>query len=439
MDSLYYESAAVVKRVLNKEKSIRSLVYASSYKNKKQLLRLCCETIRHRNFFDGLLECKHIRALLKNDALNDYCLLYVLLYEFLFGKGLHSVGKRLASPVLALTKVIHQQSQKLTEAGRGVKQDVNESGSEWVVPRYARVNTLKWSFEKAVKELEDNEWIVNKMEDGTNMEVYRRLVEDMQSNQVYIDPHVENLLIFRKDADLHDYWMITKGYLLLQDKASCLPALLLKLKPHSQAFDVCAAPGMKTSHLAALLSNTGKVWAMDRSPERVQTLRVMLQNAGVSNASILCGDFLCADVFDEKFAEVRYALVDPPCSGSGMVKRLDRFIDGSNNVNERRLRALSNLQAMILKHALKLPNLRRLVYSTCSIHTQENEAVIEEVLNDEHISEAFQLVHAMPSWTHRGDTKYEFASKCLRASPPTDLTNGFFVAVFKKRKRKTYS
>uniref|UniRef100_A0A915BVF8 SAM-dependent MTase RsmB/NOP-type domain-containing protein n=1 Tax=Parascaris univalens TaxID=6257 RepID=A0A915BVF8_PARUN len=379
MDALYYESAAVVKRALNKEKSVRSSVYSSNYKNKKRLLRLCCETIRYRVFLDELLECAQIRALLKNEVISDFCLLYVLLYEFLFGRGLRNIDKRLSSPILSAAKIIRRQADRLTEAGRGIKEENSESGRTWAIPRYARVNTIKWTFDDALKALKEEEWIVKEMDDITNESTYRAYVENMEWNEVFIDPHVENLLIFRGDADLHSYWMVVDGYVLLQDKASCLSAVLLKPKPGCEVFDVCAAPGMKTSHIAALLCGRGKIWAMDKSAERVETLRTMLQNAGVSNVSIFCDDFLRIDVFDKKFAKVRYALVDPPCSGSGIVKRLDKFIDDTNSVDERRLRALSNLQAMILKHAMKLPNLRRLVYSTCSIHAEENEAVIEEV------------------------------------------------------------
>uniref|UniRef100_A0A915BV93 SAM-dependent MTase RsmB/NOP-type domain-containing protein n=1 Tax=Parascaris univalens TaxID=6257 RepID=A0A915BV93_PARUN len=248
MDALYYESAAVVKRALNKEKSVRSSVYSSNYKNKKRLLRLCCETIRYRVFLDELLECAQIRALLKNEVISDFCLLYVLLYEFLFGRGLRNIDKRLSSPILSAAKIIRRQADRLTEAGRGIKEENSESGRTWAIPRYARVNTIKWTFDDALK-----------------------------------DPHVENLLIFRGDADLHSYWMVVDGYVLLQDKASCLSAVLLKPKPGCEVFDVCAAPGMKTSHIAALLCGRGKIWAMDKSAERVETLRTMLQNAGVSN------------------------------------------------------------------------------------------------------------------------------------------------------------
>ncbi|VDK44560.1 unnamed protein product [Anisakis simplex] len=412
-----------------------------SKENKKQLLRLCCETIRCKNFLDGLLECQQIRDLLTNKSLGDFSLLYVLLYEFVLGKGIRNISKRLSAPILAISKLIHEQAEHLKEAGRGVMDDEkcdNDDGTSMrrMIPRYARVNTLKWSFDEALKALEQEDWIIERIESTQDMEVFRECVKNMAENQIIIDPHIENLLLFRGDLDLHSYWIVDEGYVLLQDKASCLPAVLLKPKENSEVFDCCAAPGMKTSHLAAILCNSGKIWAMDKSSERIRTLRMMLKNAAATNVNVLCDDFLSIDVTDQKFAKVHYALVDPPCSGSGIVKRMDKYFDDSDCTDERRLRSLSNLQAMILKQAFKFPKLKRLVYSTCSIHTQENEAVVEEVLNDETISEKWELENALPNWSHRGDSKhYEFADKCIRASPTSDLTNGFFVAVFRKKKK----
>ncbi len=88
------------------------------------------------------------------------------------------------------------------------------------------------------------------------------------------------------------------------------------------------------------------------------------------------------------------------------------------------------IQAMILKHAMRLPRLKRVVYSTCSMFEIENEMVIDEVLQV--VGNNFQLVDALPEWKHRGRKDYVFGHKCLRANPEKDLTNGFFVAVFER-------
>ncbi|VDK76581.1 unnamed protein product, partial [Cylicostephanus goldi] len=220
--------------------------------------------------------------------------------------------------------------------------------------------------------------------------------------------------------------MVEQRYIILQDKASCLPAFLLSPPPNSHVFDTCAAPGMKTSHVAAILQGTGwvadddalnlffiaskffrKVWAMDRSEERVEVMNQILGECGVENASVFHGDFLKTDVSDKKFSKVKYAIVDPPCSGSGMVKRLDELTGG--NAEKGRLEKLRNLQAMLLKHALKFPNLQRAVYSTCSVHEEENEQVVDEVLLDTYVRQHFRLASSvLPSWTYRGLDTYEF-------------------------------
>ncbi|KHJ77195.1 hypothetical protein OESDEN_23185, partial [Oesophagostomum dentatum] len=164
----------------------------------------------------------------------------------------------------------------------------------------------------------------------------------MAEDEVLIDPHVENLLIFPHSNDFHRYWMVEQRYLILQDKASCLPAFLLAPPPESHVFDTCAAPGMKTSHVASILGGTGKVWAMDRSEDRVAIMNQILEECGVENASVFHGDFLKTDVTDKKFSKVAYAIVDPPCSGSGMVKRMDELTGG--NADKSRLAKLKNLQ-----------------------------------------------------------------------------------------------
>ncbi|VDN06827.1 unnamed protein product [Thelazia callipaeda] len=457
MSDLYSESAKVLEQTMNKQKNIRNAVYASEFQlgedstmNKKQLLRLCCNTLRNRHYLNQLMEVKEVHELLKKPYINQY-LLYVLLYDYVFGYGLNNARKLYSDAILERAEYINKRQTRhcyllkletMQDAIQKAKIVVKRPSVISETPRYARVNTLKWSVDEALKcnislfsrqTLQEDGWTISSLKPQNNETWFRDTIISMPKDYVYIDCHVKELLIFCPFVDLHDSWMVTKGYLILQDKASCLPSQVLEPTPGSHVFDICAAPGMKTSHLAALIQNEGKIWAIDQASNRLDTLRTIIQRAGATNVITYCKDFLCVNINDVKYSKVEFALLDPPCSGSGMVKRLDSLVH-DEAINGSRLRSLSNLQAMLLKHLSKLPSLKKIVYSTCSIHEEENEGVIDEVLNDPVFKKCFYLVEALPEWRHRGKTSYRFGYKCLRAEPETDLTNGFFVAVFKRRK-----
>ncbi|CAG9532576.1 unnamed protein product [Cercopithifilaria johnstoni] len=429
MFDLYSEAGKVVQKALDKEKNVRNAVYASNFKNKKQLLRLCSETLRFRRCLDRLLEVKELHDLLTELHFDRY-LLYVLLYDHIFGQGLSKAKKAYSNAILKRAAYIDQQLETMKDIIEETKEHVSKIVKN---PRYARVNTLKWSFDEALQALQDEGWSISSLEPQEGDDWYKTAVGSMLEDQIYIDCHVNELLLFPANTDLHKHWMVTDGYLLLQDKASCLSSLVLNPKAGTYIFDICAAPGMKTIHLAALVRNEGKILAIDKASYRVKTLRTMIKKAGAVNVDACCEDFLRIDVTNSEFNEVRYALLDPPCSGSGIVKRMDQLIDEEEKISTNRLRSLSNLQAMLLKHAMGLPNLKKIVYSTCSIHEEENEQVIEEILNDEFLRTRFKLTKAMPKWPHRGRASYSFGDKCLRTLSEIDLTNGFFIAVFKRR------
>ncbi|KAK0409305.1 hypothetical protein QR680_004466 [Steinernema hermaphroditum] len=429
-DQLYYETADIVNRTLSKERNLRTLVYNSSYGNKKKLLRLCCETLKYRSYLEKLMRQPGVSDLLRHKAIqNNRTLLSILLYEFVIGSAFRLVPRQFAIAISTNQKAITHAVEELDAKGEGwVQEEPREAPVQ--IPRYARVNAIKWSMEDAEENLTKEQWVLKKMENGESPEGFRKAVAEMTEELVYFDPHIDYLLVFHPNTQIHNYWMVTEGYLILQDKASCLPAFLAEPTPYTHVFDICSAPGMKTSHLAAILNNQGKVWAIDKANDRFEIMKSMLDRAGVTIASPFCGDFLKVDVNDKKFKKVKTAVVDPPCSGSGIVKRMDNLL-GAEPKNQRRLNGLHNLQVMILKHALKLPNLERLVYSTCSVHEEEDESVIEEVVSDPECP--FELLNALPSWKHRGLPSFEFGENCLRADPKTDLTNGFFVAVFVRK------
>lgn len=258
--------------------------------------------------------------------------------------------------------------------------------------------------------------------------------------------------------------MVKKGELILQDKASCFPSQVLgdaitsyyDTRPSSHsprqgnqgdAIDCCAAPGNKTGHIAAILHNLfiaghlakpSTLYAFERDARRHDLLKSRMVSAG-ADAIVrpVHTDFLSVNPCEECYRNIRFALADPSCSGSGL-QSLDRIAEGDyRNLqqNKERLIKLQTFQLSILKHALQFPSLEYLVYSTCSIHTEENEEVVAALLRE---SPDWTLAAPprLSGWARRGvtcDGLTKEQSKCLIRCLPEDNTSGFFVALFQKK------
>ncbi|GAA6094109.1 probable 28S rRNA (cytosine-C(5))-methyltransferase [Tachysurus ichikawai] len=251
------------------------------------------------------------------------------------------------------------------------------------------------------------------------------LLEDLcsVSGKIFMsDLHFRDILVFSAKMDFHDHFLYKAGHIILQDKASCLPAYLLDPPVGGHVIDACAAPGNKTSHLAAIMKNKGKLFAFDLDAKRLSTMSTLLLRAGVTCHRLANEDFLKVDPLSPAYKDVKHILLDPSCSGSGMVC----LHDGSSEEQEQepeRLKALAAFQLRCLNHALKFPKLQRLVYSTCSIHPQENEEVVSLCLEK---NSDFRLIHLLPEWPERGQDPL---TECLRASTTKTYTHGFFVAM----------
>ncbi|KAJ7347653.1 Putative 28S rRNA (cytosine-C(5))-methyltransferase [Desmophyllum pertusum] len=139
------------------------------------------------------------------------------------------------------------------------------------------------------------------------------------------DKHLSDVLVFPAGTDLHDHPLYVSGHILLQDKASCLPAHVLAAPPGSHVIDACAAPGNKSSHVASLMNNKGKIFAFDSDSKRLTVMQRLMRMASVECVTTRNCSFLEVDPLDVKYSNVQYIVVDPSCSGSGIVSRMDNF------------------------------------------------------------------------------------------------------------------
>jgi 16S rRNA (cytosine967-C5)-methyltransferase len=168
---------------------------------------------------------------------------------------------------------------------------------------------------------------------------------------------------------------IRDGLIYVQDPSTSLACRLLDPRPGETILDACAAPGGKTSLLAALMRNEGHIIATDNSPPRLDQLRENLRRLAVSNTTVTAADWNTAEAAGLNLPAFDAILLDAPCSNTGVMRRR---VDVRWRIQERDLpRQAANQTALLKAVAPLLKPGGRLVYSTCSIDAAENESVVE--------------------------------------------------------------
>ncbi len=441
--------------------------------------------------------------------------------------------------------------------------------------RWVRINTLRSALDaQLATTFADYERVASLPElfgngqAAAGEERQERTSSGRPGHRIYVDEHVPNLVAVplvttasssaAASSDLTRSEAYKGGAIIFQDKASCFPAYLLDPAFLTAAgggdiIDACAAPGNKTSHLAALIQESSSdsdtdrlrhVFAFEKDTFRAKTLQTMLRKAGALDGggggggggdsispplvTVYAGqDFLKVDPADACFRRVRALLLDPSCSGSGIVGRdampelrlPKAFVmgaggkttvahqargtkrkrkggseagtpripaaaptkggrrpesaaeaeppsnDSDNDASAletdetpaRRLAALASFQLSLLLHAMSFPAAERVTYSTCSVHAQENEAVVVQALQSVNgggrgwrLLRRDEQVAGMRAWPVRGEraavkrvaeeegshpsTEIDaavVADACIRSYPDDGRgVMGFFVAAF---------
>jgi 16S rRNA (cytosine967-C5)-methyltransferase len=229
-------------------------------------------------------------------------------------------------------------------------------------------------------------------------------------------PHLPEGVVLEAPFDAHRSGLFREGAITPQSRASMLVARVLGPRPRQRVLDLCAAPGGKTTHLAALMDDQGEILAIERHQGRAAALLRTCQRARTSCVRVEMADAT------ERRAEGGYdrVLVDPPCSGLGTLQaRPDlRWRTSPEAIEE-----LAALQRRILAAAgaATAPG-GALVYSVCTISRIESEDVVERFLADQPEFAADDLQREYPDWRHPRCASH------LQLLPDRDGTDGFFIA-----------
>lgn len=410
MSDLYRKAASTLRALQERKKTVKSL---HGNGDEKSYLTLAIKTLTFQQVIDKLLSMSKVDVSLLDV---DKYMASVMVYELLFSnKGKISGGGEVKRKLAPYFEALLAAKEELMIG----KADSRELLSEEVqmaqdLPVYLRINTKVVSPSDALQYLQ------------TTYPGITVTFDDVISNLMVIKPAVEGLG--------SDTWVLN-GALVMQDKASCFPAqILANHYAGGDVIDACAAPGNKTSQLATFLHHqnernaskavaqsndtkstkkkgSGKVsaseaaqpsmpcqvFAFDKNPARAEMLQQRMRTLQVADlVTVAQRDFLtvCPPLLESvstdslvapsatpDYSSVQNILLDPSCSGSGIVRNaMERILErqrspqpdsATGHEEQQRLVKLQAFQQLVLQHALTaFPNVRTVVYSTCSVHCE---------------------------------------------------------------------
>ncbi|NJE05820.1 RsmB/NOP family class I SAM-dependent RNA methyltransferase [Thermococcus sp. M36] len=215
-------------------------------------------------------------------------------------------------------------------------------------------------------------------------------------------------------------WLLNKGFAIAQEEAAAVASVVLDPKPGETVVDLAAAPGGKTSHMAELMNNEGKIYAFDIERDRIRRMEEVLRRTGVKIAETIRADGRKApEILGKEMAD--RVMLDAPCTSDGTISKNPEL---RWRLREKNIPKVVGLQKELLESAWKLlkPG-GRLLYSTCSMLMEEDEEVVDWFLKRHDDARLIPL-----------ESPYDpgFLPGTMRAWPHRHGTIGFFYALLEK-------
>ena len=300
---------------------------------------------------------------------------------------------------------------------------------------YEEINTIANSITRISLKYSMPEWIVKKFCEEYSEEETAYICQNLN-----LRPNISVRLNRLKDkielgekGILEDFRVITgtknitktkeyiEGNITIQDEAAGLSSFVLAPKEGEMVLDACSAPGGKTTYLAELMHNKGKIVAWDIYEERLKQVEQNAKRLGIDIIQTEVHDATkLKEEYVEKFDKI---LLDVPCLGLGVIRRKP---DIKWNRQEEDIKEISDIQFNILKTCSKyLKKNGTLVYSTCSMLKEENDAIIEKFIKEEKF-ETVNIEEQIPNEFSKITTNN------MVQFLPSQNHDGFFITMLKK-------
>jgi 16S rRNA (cytosine967-C5)-methyltransferase len=304
---------------------------------------------------------------------------------------------------------------------------IEYSHPRWLVERWL----ARFGPEKAERLLQNNnEQAPLYMRINQHRASIATVLAELEQEEIKYSPGVilaEAVRILSLPAPLEQWELFRAGKLFVQDESSMLVAHLLEPQAGETIVDLCAAPGGKSTHMAELMKDQGRVWSIDDHPHKIKLITENARRLHLRSIQPNLADARFFEIPDGALADA--VLIDAPCTGTGVLRRR---VDARYRRQPGDIPKLAAIQREILDHAAEIVRPGgRLIYSTCTLEPEEDQEQVRQFLERHPEFEAVDfrqyLPQALMQYLAEPDHKW------LTILPIPDGGDGFFMCRLERR------